>query len=349
MGYGKFEYTREGVNHARGSYPVNFAGCAITFLNSPSDSEIYLSPSPQVLLMTSYLTLAEGVMKYGEYPLYALAVGVLSADDVRIVASSILEHSIADPCDVAGNSMACVVFGHSLREENIIIRADRIVTLQDSKGSCLVDRLQHSTVSGFPTAVTSSATQFLVFDQPTITEVLSARWKSPCIHHTGHNLHRSNRADAVNLSLPADEFVVLGQIMKTALILLFVPPIQFDILPENHVDKRSALAFVSVTQSERRLLIEKANTRTNNIVVGARQKSQLIQGTVAVIDLFEKSGAEQFAQFPCIDFIRLRTVKKKPVLERITDQDPVCMIEEFQVQPMRRPRFLEGDDRATPQ
>lgn len=35
MGYGKFQYTREGVTHARGISPMS--GGAITSLNSPSD------------------------------------------------------------------------------------------------------------------------------------------------------------------------------------------------------------------------------------------------------------------------------------------------------------------------
>jgi hypothetical protein len=47
MGYGKFEYTREGVNLANDIYPISTAGCVRTPLNSPSDSEIHLSPSPQ--------------------------------------------------------------------------------------------------------------------------------------------------------------------------------------------------------------------------------------------------------------------------------------------------------------
>jgi hypothetical protein len=77
-GYGKFEYTREGVNHARGNYP-RIAGCAITSLNAPSDSEIV-------------------------QPVLGLAPNKF----VGVVACTALEHAEADARNVAGDCMACM-------------------------------------------------------------------------------------------------------------------------------------------------------------------------------------------------------------------------------------------------
>ena len=258
-------------------------------------------------------------MQYGGRLLGALTLGV--PPSIWFIARAALEHPIADPCDVAGNSVARVVFGYSLSQEMIVILPDRIVPFQGSKGSCLVDRLQDSAVPWFPPPVSASATQLLMFDQTAVTQVLSAMGKSSCIHHTSHDLHRSNRADAINLSLEAHQFVTPGKSMKALLVLLFAATVEIDILLENLSNKHGAISFVPVTQLERLLLVQDPNTRANNIFVGAHQKSQLIQSAVAVIDLLQKSGPEQFTEFACIDLIRLRAMKEQPVLERITDQD----------------------------
>lgn len=250
MGYGKFEYTREGVNHARGIYPMNVAGCAITSLNSPSDSEIHLSPSPQVLLQKTFVTLTHGVMQYGESCLYPFVVHLLSPDAVGIVARAILQHSQADPCNIAGNGMACVMFSYSLSQEEIVVPLERVVPFDDSKSSSLVDRLQHSAIPRFPSAATAPTAQFLVFNQSTVTHKLSAGWESPSIHDTSHNLHRSNGADAINLSLQADGFDLLGQLMKAALILLLAPAVQLDILLEDgrsRIPERTTSSYALTT------------------------------------------------------------------------------------------------------
>jgi len=315
MGYGKFEYTREGVNHAHGIYPMNIAGRAITFLNSLSNSEIPRSPSPHEVSLTSYLTLAEGVMQYGNSPLCARALGPSCSGlgvppSIWFVACATLEHPIADPCDVAGNSVACVVFGYSLSQEMIVILTERIVPVQSSKGSCLVDRFQDPAVPWFAPAVTVSATQLLMFGQPAVTQVLSAIGESPSIHHSGYDLHRSNGADAVNLSLEAHQFVTASKLFKASLVLLFAAPVEINVLLEDPANEGGALPFVSVAQCERLLLVQDPNTRANNIFVATDQKPQLIQCAVAMIDLLQKSGPQQFTEFPCIDLIGLRAMKE---------------------------------------
>jgi hypothetical protein len=50
-----------------------------------------------------------------------------------------------------------------------------------------------------------------------------------------------------------------------------------------------------------------------------------------MIDLLQKSSPQQFTEFPCIDLIGLRAMKEQSILERITDQDAVRVIDEFQV------------------
>ena len=117
---GKFKYTREGVNPPEAdTYPMNMAGCAITSLNSPSNSEIHLSPQPEAdeplaqspheASLTSYLTPAcqnaalrragtpdEGVMQYGESVLCGRTLNILPADSVGIVPCAVLQHPATD-------------------------------------------------------------------------------------------------------------------------------------------------------------------------------------------------------------------------------------------------------------
>jgi hypothetical protein len=65
-----------------------------------------------------------------------------------------------------------------------------------------------------------------------------------------------------------------------------------------------------------------------------------------VIDFREKSPPEQLAQFAGIDRVSLRPVKEKPVLERIADDDPVDVIEEFKIEPVHESGFFESKDDA---
>lgn len=125
---------------------MNMAGGAITSLNSPSDSEIFLSPSPQEALLTSYLTSAEGVIQYEASLLCALRLGVPPA--IWFVACSALEHPVADPCDGAGNSVPCVVFGYPLSQEMIVVVPERILSVDGGKGSSLVDRFEYPAAEG---------------------------------------------------------------------------------------------------------------------------------------------------------------------------------------------------------
>ena len=85
------------------------------------------------------------------------------------------------------------------------------------------------------------------------------------------------------------------------------------------------------------LLVEEANPGAHDIVVGAHQKSELIQATGAVKDFCEKSGPEQLAQFACIDLVGLRAMLEELIFKWIADDDPVHLIEEFQVQPVCEP------------
>ena len=85
---------------------MNVTGCAITSLNSPSDPEIGLSPSPQAASLmeihpfgTSYRMFVEGVMQYGESFLGSLALSI--PPTIWFVARAILEHPIADARDEA--------------------------------------------------------------------------------------------------------------------------------------------------------------------------------------------------------------------------------------------------------
>ena len=281
---GKFEYTREGVNPAkrdtyptgslRSDDPMNMAGCAITSLNSPSNLEISWSSSPHHASLPKSLTQDEGARYYGDCTLAAFALGVPPA--IRFVASSRFEHAETDACDVAGNSVAGIVFGYCLSQEMIVILSERVVSLEGSERSSLVDRLQHSAVPGFAPAVTASATELLMFNQPAVTEVLSAMGETPCIDHTGHDLHRSNGADAVNVSLETDQLVAPGKGVKASLVLRFAAPVEINVLLEDPANEGSALPFVPMTQCERFLLVQDPNTTANNIFVGTRQKSQLI-------------------------------------------------------------------------
>ena len=310
MGYGKFEYTREGVNHARGIYPTTMAGCAITSLNSPSDSEIHLSPSPQQTSFTSDFRFAEDVAQYEDCFLCALLFGVPPPDSVGIVPCATLKHPVTDACNVTGNSMSCIVFGYSFNQKMVVIVPKGIAPVQGGNGSCLVDRFQNSAVPWFPPSVTATATEFLMFDQPAVTPVLSGRWKSVSIYHTGHDLHRTYRADAIDLLLEAHQLVLPGKLAKASFVLLFAPTIQSDILLEDIADEAGALPLVPMAKCECLLLVQDPNPRADNIFIGTHQKSQVIQCAVAVIHFLEKAGPEQFTEFPCIDFIGLRAMEE---------------------------------------
>jgi hypothetical protein len=293
MGYGKFEYTREGVTHARGIYPVNLAGCAITSLNSPSDSEIGVSPSPQAASLTSYQMFVEGVMQYGESFLGYLAFSTPAA--IWFVARAILEHAVTDARDVAGNSMACVVFSYSLSQEMIVVVSDGVVAVDRSKRGSLVDRFEHVAVAWFPPAVTASATKLLVFDQSAVAEVFSDMGKSLGIHHTGDDLHCSNNAHTGNPFLEAHQGVAAGNVAEAAFKFSFAAPVQVGILVENARNEGGGLPAVSVAELERGQLVEDADTRAHNVLVGTDQKPEFIQATGTVIDLCEKSRPEELA------------------------------------------------------
>jgi len=135
----------------------------------------------------------------------------------------------------------------------------------------------------------------------------------------------------VNLSLEAHQFVTASKLFKALLVLLFAAPVEINVLLEDPANEGGALPFVSVAQCERLLLVQDPNTRANNIIVATDQKPQLIQCAVAMIDLLQKSSPQQFTEFPCIDLIGLRAMKEQSILERITDQDAVRVIDEFQV------------------
>ena len=72
--------------------------------------------------------------------------------------------------------------------------------------------------------------------------------------------------------------------------------------------------------------------------------SQLIQDTIAVVDLREQVRTQQFTQLACIDLIGFRTVTEQVVLEWITDEDALDTVEQLQIQPVGKARFFEGED-----
>lgn len=137
MGYGKFQYTREGVIHARGISPMMTTGGAITFLNSPSDLEISWSPSPHRTSPSDSFTQDERAPHYGG----GLSAIVLLTvpPSIRFVARSALEHAEARACNSAGNGMASVVFSHSLSQEVIVVFPDRVLAVDSGKGGSFVD------------------------------------------------------------------------------------------------------------------------------------------------------------------------------------------------------------------
>lgn len=137
MGYGKFQYTREGVTHARGISPMMITGGAITSLNSPSDLEISWSPSPHTASPSDFFTQAESVQHYGGDLSDILLLVV--PPSIRFVACFRLEHAEADACNVAGNGMASVVFGHSLNQEMIVVFPDRVLSVDRRKSGGFVD------------------------------------------------------------------------------------------------------------------------------------------------------------------------------------------------------------------
>ena len=65
-----------------------------------------------------------------------------------------------------------------------------------------------------------------------------------------------------------------------------------------------------------------------------------------MIDFREKSGPEQLAQLSCIDLVGLRSMLEKLVFERVTDDDSVHLVEEFEIEPVGKSRFFEGEDHA---
>ena len=116
---------------------MNMPGCAITCLNSPSDLEISWPPSPHTASPSDSFTQVDTVLHYGE-DLSDILVLVVPPS-IRFVACFRFEHAEADACDVAGNGMASVVFGHSLNQEMVVVFADRILAVDGGKGGGLVD------------------------------------------------------------------------------------------------------------------------------------------------------------------------------------------------------------------
>ena len=94
-------------------------GCAITSLNSPSNLEITVSPSPHCASQSEFFTQTEGVLHYGDctLPVFALSV----PPSIGLVASSRLEHAETDACDVAGNSVPGVVLAAAWCGETLSI------------------------------------------------------------------------------------------------------------------------------------------------------------------------------------------------------------------------------------
>ena len=274
MGYGKFQYTREGVTHARGISPMMTTGGAITSLNSPSDLEIFWSPSPHTASPSDSLTQADSVLHYGERRSAILVLVI--PPSIWFVASSRFEHAETDACDGAGNGMSGVVLSNSLSQEMIVVLADRVLTVDGGKGGSFVDRFEHPAVAWFAPAIAASATELLVFDESAITVVLSRRGEAPCIHHTGENFHRSDGADAGKLSLKADQRGAAGNVAEAPFIFFLARAVEFDVFRENPIDERGGFPFVPVSELERRLLVEEANTGAHNILVAADEKPELV-------------------------------------------------------------------------
>ena len=342
MGYGKFEYTREGVNHARGIYPQSVAGCAITSLNSPSDSEI-VQPPPRRSL-TGCCKDSKGEVNYERWCLGADLLSVAPFKFVGVVPCSAFEHSEADASNVAGNGVACVVLGHAFSQKMIVIVPERIVSSEYSKSSGLIDRFEDAAVPGFASAVAMTATEFLMFYQPTVTEVFSAMGKPSCIDHRGDDADGSSDANARDFLLASYQDVPAGDLGKTSFVLELAAAVQVDVLVENAAHKVRRCTAIAVSEGERLLLVKNPNAGPNNVVVTTGQQSQLIQSAVAMKDLVQESSPEQGTEFCGIDLVGLRAMQEQAVLKRVTDQDSVDDLQQFQIQPVRTSRLLEGDD-----
>ena len=142
-------------------------------------------------------------------------------------------------------------------------------------------------------------------DESAVTEVLSCIGESPRIYHRGYDLHCSDRTDTIDLSLVADQRVTPGHIGDTSLILLFAAPIEVDVLLEHFPNKGGGLPLVAVPQCQGPLLVQGANSGTDNILIRADQCSEFVHSIVAVVDLLEKACPQQFAELSRVDLIRL--------------------------------------------
>lgn len=67
--------------------------------------------------------------------LCVVALGV--PQSIWFVACAILEHSVADPSNVARYGVPCIVFGYSVGDEMILILAKRILSHQGNNGRLL--------------------------------------------------------------------------------------------------------------------------------------------------------------------------------------------------------------------
>jgi len=142
MGYGKFEYTREGVNHFSGICPPSQTGRALSELNSPSNpQDPFMTRDPSSFMHSLLLHQDEGVPARWKSVLFHFLC--LVPPMIRFVRRTALQHSVADPRDVTSSSMSCVVFGYTLSQKIIVIFPDRIGPVVRGNGSSLVDLIQH--------------------------------------------------------------------------------------------------------------------------------------------------------------------------------------------------------------
>lgn len=199
MGYGKFEYTWEGVNQTTGVFPlvVPWARSRVIELSlQRSDQFVIGEPSGSRTIRSHSMQRCTVI-----WMSLLSALLFLVPPPIRFVPCLALQHPVTDPCNIAGDSMPRIMLSYTLSEEMIVILTHRIVSSQSCKGSSLVHGLQSSAVPWFSPTVAAASTELFMLDQPAVPQVLSCTWKSPRIHDAGQDLHRSNAANPRNTFL----------------------------------------------------------------------------------------------------------------------------------------------------
>ena len=149
---------------------------------------------------------------------------------IWVIGCTGLEDPVGDGSQIPGDLMTRVMFGESLGKERLVVVADRVVALEGSEGSGLVDGLKRPGELGFAPTIGTSAAGLLERDQTAVAQVLAGAGKAPGIDDDGKDGDSANGPDAGDRQDEFEQVKAPAELLEECGVLVFGLAIVLNVL-----------------------------------------------------------------------------------------------------------------------